>query len=106
MIAICCCYVVVGLGASFSYAISSSSLPGLENELSSYFECELSHHGRSCGKSCSRSEFEQFLNPGPKILGYCLLALYPTITLVYFLRKRSKTQVKQTVSRSTLSTSL
>ena len=40
VIVICCCYVVLGLGAALAYAISSTSLRGLKVELLDYFECE------------------------------------------------------------------
>ena len=40
VIVICCCYVVLGLGAALAYAISSISLRGLRVELLEYFECE------------------------------------------------------------------
>ena len=101
MIIICCFYAVLGLGASFSYVISSSYLNVLKSELTDYFECESG--GLNDDQSCDRSEFERHVNATSKILGYSLLALYPVITLIYFLRKKRKTRAKRILSRKGMS---
>ena len=102
VVAICGCYVIIGLGSSFSYALSSASLPDITSELMEYFTCEQTHYvGEPGVQQCDRSELEQFVNPAPTILGFSLLALYPTMTLIYFLRKKRKPCAKQVVSHST-----
>ena len=103
VIIICCCYVVLGLGAALSYAISSTSLRGLKVELLDYFECERTASLTSESQSCDRDEFERFLNPSSKILGYSLVALYPVITLIYFVRKKKQPQHKRTLTHSNIS---
>ena len=85
MLIICCCYVILGLGATLAYAVSSASLGGLQSALLDYFECE------RCGvnsaeQPCDRSGFERFTNPIMITIGYSLLALYPVITLIYVVR--------------------
>ena len=105
MIAICCFYVVIGLGASLAYAISSTSLRVLKSELTDYFECESVRGGLNDDQSCDRSEFERHVNATSKILGYSLLALYPVITLIYFLRKKRKPHPhRRTLTNSQFST--
>ena len=94
VIIICCCYVVLGLAASFSFSFSSSSLPGLKRELMDHFECERVGDGENPDQLCDKSGFERFINPAPKILAYTLLALYPLITLIYFLHKKKKANTK------------
>jgi hypothetical protein len=103
VIIICCCYVVIGLGAALAYAISSVSLRGLKVELLDYFECERTANQGPKSQSCDRGEFERFLNPFSKILGYCLIALYPIITLIYFARKMRRPQRKQTLAHNNIS---
>jgi hypothetical protein len=106
IIIICCCYVVLGLGAALAYAISSVSLRGLKVELLDYFECERTASQEREGQSCDRGEFEEFLNAPSKILGYCLIALYPVITLIYFARKKKQPQRRRTLSSNISSRSL
>ena len=105
VIVICCCYIILGLGASLAYAISSTSLRGLKVELLEYFECERTAgiNSLSSQSLCDRSEFESFLNPSSKILGYGLVALYPVITLIYFARKKRKPHHRRTLTRSSAS---
>ena len=106
VIIICCCYVVLGLGAALAYAISSVSLRGFKVELLDYFECERTASLNSASQSCDRGEFEDFLNAPSKILGYCLIALYPVITLVYFARNKKRPQRKRTLTSNISSRSL
>ena len=104
LIVICCCYVVLGLGAALAYAISSTTLHGLKVELLEYFECERTASINPENLSCDRGEFERFLNPSTKILGYSLVALYPVITLIYFVRKKRKPHPKwRTLTHSNIS---
>ena len=103
VIVICCCYVVLGLGAALAYAISSISLRGLRVELLEYFECERTASLEPESQTCDRGEFEGFLNPSSKTLGYCLIALYPVITLIYFARKKKQPQRKRTLTHSSIS---
>ena len=99
--AICGCYVIIGVGSSFSYALSSAHLPGVTNALVEYFECEQTHYlGDVPTRSCDRSELDQYVNPVPTILGFSLLALYPTITLIYLLRKKRRPRAKRVISTS------
>ena len=97
---ICILYSLLGLGASFSYAISSSYVNVLKNELMDYFECESVRGGLNTDQSCDRSEFERHVNATSKILGYSLLALYPVITLIYFLRKKRQRHPRRTLTSS------
>ena len=92
VIIICCCYIILGLAGSLSYALSSAYLRGLKRELLDYFECERVRDVLNSDQLCDRSGYERFLNVVPKILGYSLLALYPVITLIYFFRKKKKTE--------------
>ena len=104
VIVICCCYVVLGVGAALAYAISSTSLRGLKVELLEYFECERTASLNSENPSCDRGEFERFLNPSSKILGYSLIALYPVITLIYFARKKRRAHPRRpTLTHSNIS---
>ena len=104
VVIICCCYVVLGLGAALAYAISSTSLRGLKVELLDYFECERTASLTSEDQSCDRGEFERFLNPSSKILGYSLVALYPVITLIYFASKKRKPRPsRRTLTHSNIS---
>ena len=75
--------MILGLGASLAYSISSAFLDDLQRELSDYFECE------RCGveaAQCDRTGFERLTNPGLITVGYSLFVLYPVITLVYVFR--------------------
>ena len=89
---ICCCYVVLGLGASIAYAIASASVRRLKPELLDYFECESTYDSSAISNQplCDKSGYERYVSPASKIIGYSLLALYPVITLRYFLRKKKK----------------
>ena len=87
MLIICCYYVILGLGASLAFSISSAFLTSLQNELQDYFECE------ECGidsglhrSTCDRSQYERFINPALITIGYSLFALYPVVTLIYIVR--------------------
>ena len=84
MLIICCYYVVLGLGASLAYVISSVNLRGLKIELSEYFECECL--GVNFNQTCDISGYKGYINPPMLTIGYSLLALYPVITLMYILR--------------------
>ena len=103
VVIICSCYVVLGLGAALALAISSTSLRGLKVELLDYFECERTANLNSASQSCNRGEFEDFLNAPSKILGYCLVSLYPVITLIYFVRKKKRPQHKRTLTHNNIS---
>ena len=87
---ICFCYVILGLGASLAYSISSAFLDDHQRELMDYFECELC--GVNSGQVCDRSEFERFTNPPLITIGYSLFVLYPVITLVYVVSLKRKSQ--------------
>ena len=102
---ICCCYVVIGLGASLAFAISSTILEDLQRELIDYFECE--RCGVNSGRMCERIGFERLTNPPLVTVGYSLLALYPVITLVYVIRiKRSrKVHTKQALHMASVENS-
>ena len=84
MLIICCYYVILGLGASLTFTISSAYLNSLQNELQDYFECE--ECGIDSGQTCDRSQYERFINPALKTIGYSLLALYPVVTLIYIVQ--------------------
>ena len=96
VVIICCCYVILGFGATLAYAISSSLLGDLRRELFDYFECE--QCGVNSGQTCDRSGFERLTNPPLVTIGYSLLALYPVITLIYVLRIKRKPRAKHTLS--------
>lgn len=85
MLIICCYYVILGLGASLAFTISSAYLTSLQSELEEYFECE------ECGiidssQICDRGQYERFINPVLITIGYSLFALYPVVTLIYIVR--------------------
>ena len=102
VIIICCCYVVIGLGACLAFALSSTILRDLQRELIDYFECE--RCSVNSGRMCERIGFERLTNPPLVTVGYSLLALYPVITLVYVIRiKRSrKVHTKQTLNMASV----
>lgn len=85
MLIICCCYVILGLGASLAYAISSVQLIGLNQELFNYFECECLGSNTN-QMPCDRRGYERFINPVLITVGYSLIALYPIITLIYIIK--------------------
>lgn len=84
MLIICCYYVILGLGASLAFTISSAFLTGLQNELQDYFECQ--ECGIDSGQTCNRDQYERFINPALITIGYSLFALYPVVTLIYIVR--------------------
>ena len=84
MLIICCYYIILGLGASLAFTISSAYLNSLQNELQDYFECE--ECGIDSGQTCDRSQYERFINPALITIGYSLFALYPVVTLIYIVR--------------------
>ena len=84
MLIICCYYVILGLGASLAFTISSAYLNSLQNELQDYFECE--ECGIDSGQTCDRGQYERFINPALITIGYSLFALYPVVTLIYIVR--------------------
>ena len=81
MLIICCYYIVLGLGISLTFSISSTYLTSLQNELQDYFECE--ECGIDSGQTCDRGQYERFTNPALKTIAYSLFALYPVVTLIY-----------------------
>lgn len=81
---ICFCYVILGLGASLAWSISSAFLEEHQRELFNYFECE--RCGVNSGQICDRNRFERLTNPPLITIGYSLFVLYPVITLVYVIR--------------------
>ena len=81
MLIICCYYVILGLGISLTFSISSTYLTSLQNELQDYFECE--ECGIDSSQACDRAQFERFTNPALKTIAYSLFALYPVVTLIY-----------------------
>ena len=103
VIIISCCFAVLGLGATLAFAISSRSLDGIMSEVLDYFECEL--NGVNPDQPCERSGFERLLNPASKVIGYAALALYPVITLIYFIRAKRKTRAKRVLTQKTSSKS-
>ena len=92
---ICCCYVILGLGASLAWSISSAFLGDHQRELFDYFECE--RCGVDSGQMCDRSGFERLTNPPLITIGYSLFVLYPVITLVYVVRFK-RGDVKRTIA--------
>ena len=88
--------MILGLGASLAYAVASSSIYELKSELMDYFECKstmITYNPLAESEEemlCERSGFERYVSPASKIFGYSTLALYPAITLIYFLRKKRK----------------
>ena len=84
MLIICCYYVILGLGASLAFTISSAFLTGLQNELQDYFECQ--ECSIDSGQICNRDQYERFINPALITIGYSLFALYPVVTLIYIVR--------------------
>ena len=83
MLIICCYYVILGLGVSLTFSISSAYLNSLQNELQDYFECEECGIDVDSGQTCDRSQYERFTNPALKTIGYSLFAFYPVVTLIY-----------------------
>ena len=82
MLIICCYYVILGLGASLTFAISSAHLTSLQNKLQDYFECE--EYGiTDSSQTCDRAQYERYTNPALKTIGYSLFASYPIVTLIY-----------------------
>ena len=97
VLVICICYVILGLGASLAYSISSAFLADLQRELMDYFECE--HCGVNSGQMCHRSEFERLTNPPLITIGYSVFVLYPLVTLVYFIRPKRKSKQTSDLTR-------
>ena len=96
---ICCCYVILGLGASLAWSISSAFLDEHQRELFNYFECE--RCGISSGQMCDRSRFERLTNPSLITIGYSLFVLYPVITLVYVIRFKREPNAKHPMAEET-----
>jgi hypothetical protein len=88
----CCWYVILGLGTTLGYSLSSAILDDLRCELLVYFECE--RCGVIAGQTCDRSDFEQYTNPPMVTVAYSLFHAYPLITLIYVLRIKRKPNTK------------
>ena len=92
--------MILGLGASLAYSISSAYLDDLQRELSDYFDCE--RCGVEAGTQCNRSGFEMLTNPALITMGYSIFVLYPVITLVYLFRARKRPLRQGAVNEPTL----
>ena len=96
VIILCTGYAFVGLGATISYGISSAPLHQIDQKLAQYFECEETpHSGMESGQPCDKSGYEQLTNPTLQIIAWCLIALYPVTTLIYFLYKKRSPKAKR-----------
>lgn len=79
-------YIIVGLVATTSFAISSSRHERLKEEVFAYFHCESCGINQQSGENCSRSRFEQLTNVALVTMAYSLFGLHSLITLVYVIR--------------------
>ena len=79
-------YIIIGLVATTSFAISSARIESLKEELFVYFQCELCGTNSQLGESCSESGYEQLTNGALVTMAYSLLGMYPLVTLVYVVR--------------------
>ena len=94
---ICICYVILGLGASLAYSISSAFLSDHQRELMDYFECE--RCGVNSERMCDRGGFETLTNPPLITIGYSVFVLYPLVTLVYFIHLNRKSKQTSNLTR-------
>ena len=81
-------YIFVGLVATTSFAISSSRIERLKQEVLAYFHCErcgITGY-QLIGENCTRNGFERFTNDALVTMAYSLFGLYSVITLVYVIR--------------------
>ena len=79
-------YIFVGLVATTSFAVSSSRIERLKQEVLAYFHCERCGINHQLGESCTRNEFERLTNDALVTMAYSLFGLYSLITLVYVIR--------------------
>ena len=107
MIIFCTGYSAIGLGATIIYGISSSPLRQIDHELSQYFECERVPHNNTIltGANCDRSGFERLTNPTIQVIAWSLIALYPVITLIYFIYKKRSRKTRPIVNVNSNSSS-
>lgn len=107
MIIFCTGYSAIGLGATIIYGISSSPLRQIDHELSQYFECERVPHNNTIltSANCDRSGFERLTNPTIQVIAWSLIALYPVITLIYFIYKKRSRKTRPIVNVNSNSSS-
>ena len=79
-------YIFIGLVTTTSFAISSSRIEILKQEVLAYFHCERCGINYQLGENCTRSGFERFTNDALVTMAYSLFGLYSLITLVYVVR--------------------
>ena len=95
VIIFCTGYAFVGIGATISYGISSAPLRQINQELTQYFECEQTpHSGMDLDQPCDKSGYGRLTNPTLQIIAWCLIAVYPVTTLIYFLYKKRHPKAK------------
>ena len=89
VIIFCTGYAFVGIGATISYGISSAPLRQINQELAQYFECEQTpRSAMDSGQPCDKNGYARLTNPTLQIIAWCLIAVYPVTTLIYFLYKK------------------
>ena len=72
--------------ATTSFAISSSRIDRIKEEVFAYFHCESCGINQQSGENCSRSGFERLTNDALVTMAYSLFGLHSLITLVYVVR--------------------
>ena len=79
-------YIFIGLVATTSFAVSSSRIEILKQEMLAYLHCERCGINYQLRENCTRSGFERFTNDALVTMAYSLFGLYSLITLVYVVR--------------------
>ena len=80
-------YIFIGLVASTSFAVSSSKIERIKEEVFAYFHCERCGVNKQLdGNNCSRNGFERLTHDALVTMAYSLFGLYSLITLVYVIR--------------------
>ena len=80
-------YIFIGLVATTSFAVSSSKIERIKEEVLAYFHCErCGINNQLEGNNCSRNGFERLTHDALVTMAYSLFGLYSLITLVYVIR--------------------
>ena len=106
VIIFCTGYAFIGIGATISYGMSAAPIRQFDQDLAQYFECEQTpRSAMDSSQPCDKNGYERHTNPTLQIIAWCLIALYPVTTLIYFLYKKRSLKAKHMAMHNNSSSS-
>jgi ABC-type phosphate transport system permease subunit len=90
-----CYYIFLQAVVFVNFSLSGKAVDTLRSELFSYFFCE--QNGYDPDNPCSRSGFENLINPGITFLSFMLAMVAPAVNFVFVIDYRELKQKLRSV---------